>query len=90
MRMRPAGYFPRFQASIETIRSSLEHKIHRGGWLDSVTRNRQQHWFRALRRKAAAFFGNAHHDLMWLFQNLLRKSRIPVSRSFESDLILEI
>lgn len=88
MRMRPAGYFPRFQAPVETIRSSLEHKIHQGFWLDGVTRNRQQHWFRALKRKAVAFFGNTHHDLMWLFQNLLRKGRIPVSRSFEFDLIL--
>lgn len=88
MRMRPAGYFPRFQASIETIRSSIDHKINNGCWLDGVTRNRQQHWFRTLKRKAVAFFGEAHHDLMWLFQMLLRKGRIPVSRSFESDLIL--
>ena len=36
MRMRPAGYFPRFQASIETIRSSLSHKILRKTYLIAI------------------------------------------------------
>jgi hypothetical protein len=88
IRMRPAGYFPRFQASIETIRSSIDHKVHNGCWVDGVTRNRQQHWFRALKRKAVAFFGNGPHDLISFFKKLFRKGNIPVSRSFESDLIL--
>jgi hypothetical protein len=82
LRLRPEGYFSRFQASIDTIRSSLSQRIRYSRWPPSLCRSRQRHWLRALRRKAVAYLGNRwSHSLIAAFDALLSQGTIPVSRS---------
>jgi hypothetical protein len=44
IRLRPKGYFKRFQASVETIRSSIVSKSTQNRWLPGVNHTRQCHW----------------------------------------------
>ena len=82
IRLRPEGYFSRFQASIATIRFSLSHRLRRGRWPPHLSRSRQGHWLRALRRKAAAYLDQRwRQGLMVAFERLLCRGTIPVSRS---------
>ena len=57
LRLRPSGYFKRFQATIETIRSSIAFRLQNGRWPQGLLRARQGHWLRSLRRKTLAYFG---------------------------------
>ncbi len=50
IRLRPKGYLKRFQAPIETIRSSIRSKSTSNRWLPGISRTRQCHWFRALQK----------------------------------------
>jgi len=82
IRVRPEGYFSRFQASIATIRFSLSHRLRRGRWPPHLSRSRQGHWLRALRRKSAAYLGQRwSQGLMVAFNWLFSRGIIPVSRS---------
>ena len=81
IRLRPKGYFKRFQASIETIRSSITSKSIMNRWLPGISRSRQCHWFRALNKRL-----NAYLTGVWVggvlagFDRLLQLGQIPVSR----------
>ena len=55
MRLRPKGYFKRFQAPIEIIRSSIVCKSTINRWLPSISRTRQGHWFRGLKKRIKAY-----------------------------------
>ncbi|CAO0824693.1 hypothetical protein DFAR_830003 [Desulfarculales bacterium] len=44
IRLRPRGYWSRFQAPVETIRQSLFNKLARGRWDPGLPRSRQRHW----------------------------------------------
>lgn len=79
MRVRPHGYLSRFQASIDTIRVSLSHRLRYGRWPPGLSRSRQGHWLRSLRRKTLAYLGQAH--LLEAFDRLLSRRINPVSRS---------
>jgi len=80
--MRPKGYLSRFQASIETIQSSIISKQSKGRWLKAISRTRQLHWLKALRRRMAAFFGNVcPYDFIGAFYYFLNSGINPVSRS---------
>ena len=82
IRMRPAGYFSRFQASIPTIRSSIKNKLCRFKWLGNISRTRQRHWYNALKRRVKAWFGDsAQKDMMAAFDFIVLKGLTPVSRS---------
>lgn len=80
IRMRPQGYFRRFQAAIHTIRSCLRKRLSGGKWDNALSLSRQRHWLCALKRKTAAFFG-LHMDLPAAFDKLMRLGVIPVSRA---------
>jgi hypothetical protein len=81
IRMRPQEYFARFQAPIETIRQALSERLLRGRWPPGLSRPRLRHWLNALRRKAAAYFGQgAKGGLLVTFDTLRLKGIIPVSR----------
>ena len=83
-RMRPEGYFYRFQASKETIRSSIISKITKGRWLKAVCRTRQWHWFKGLIRRVKAFLGDTWQgSLVEAFDDFVYKKINPVSRSFK-------
>ena len=79
IRMKPKGYFNRFHASIDTIRSCLYHRLSHGKWEPNITKSRQRHWLLALKRKSMAFFGLCH-DLLGAFDRLINMGKIPVSR----------
>jgi hypothetical protein len=81
VRLRPRGYFPRFQAPIETIRFSLSHRLSRGRWPPGLSPSRQRHWLKALRRTTIAYLGETWRlGLVGAFDCLLLKGTIPVSR----------
>ncbi|MBW2219535.1 MAG: hypothetical protein JRF40_08615 [Deltaproteobacteria bacterium] len=84
--MRPAGYLPRFQASIETIRSSIISKVTKQKWLSVLDRTRQQHWFRGLVRRAKAFLENTwKHSMVKAFDHFISNKMNPVTRSFKPE-----
>jgi hypothetical protein len=82
IRLRPRGYFKRFQASVATIRSSVIFKAFENRWIGGVGRTRQRHWFNALRRKIKAHLTDAwSQGLVAGFDHLLQMGQIPVSRA---------
>lgn len=80
IKLRPEGYFKQFQASIDTIRSSLDSILSTDKAIKDITRQRRRHWFVALKRKAAAAFG-LNADLKQAFEKLIADGIIPVSRA---------
>ena len=82
MRMRPEGYFSRFQTSVAEIRSRLSQRIRSGRWPPGLSHRRQGHWMRALKRRVFAYFGVSWMErLMEGFEWLWGRGQIPVSRS---------
>lgn len=82
IRMKPTGYFNRFRASIDTIRSCLCHRILNGRWPGGISKSRQRHWLAALKRKTMAYFG-FDQSLMAAFERLRQMGQIPVSRGLK-------
>jgi hypothetical protein len=80
IRMKPKGYFRRFQATINTIRCCVNQRLLSGKWHFAISKSRQRHWLLALKRKAMAIFG-VGKDLLPAFDRLMEMGRIPVSRS---------
>jgi len=57
LRLRPQGYWSRFQASIATIRESLARRLIEGRWLPWLPRSRQRHWLKGLWRQIRLHMG---------------------------------
>lgn len=82
LRCKPEGYFNRFQASIQDIRASICHRLKTYCCRGGISRTREGHWFKALKRKAKAYLGDAiGDDLLEAFDRLCRMGKVPVSRS---------
>ena len=82
IRLRPGGFFARFQVSIQTMRSRLSHRLKTGRWPPGLSRSRQGHWLRGLRRKIKAYLGNGWDQaLISAFDHFLHEGKIPVSRA---------
>ena len=82
IKLKPAGYLKRFQAPVDTIRASIHCRVKKGCWLPSVSRSRQNHWFKALRRKVKAYLGDRwDRRLLRAFDLLLAQGHNPVSRA---------
>lgn len=82
IRLRPEGYFKRFQAPVETIRSSITLKSTRNRWFPGISRSRQRHWFTALCKRIKAYLTDTWgHGAVAGFEYLLQLGQIPVSRS---------
>jgi hypothetical protein len=82
IRLRPKGYFKRFQACIETIRSSIVCKSSMNRWLPGISRTRQCHWFRALKTRIKAYLTETWVEgVVAGFDYLLQLGQTPVSRS---------
>jgi len=81
LRLRPSGYFKRFQSPIGTIRCSIVQKTTAGCWLSGLSRSRQNHWFRSVCKRIKAYLTDTW-DLgaVAAFDYLLIKGHIPVSR----------
>ncbi len=81
VRLRPAGYFKRFQSSIATIRYSIEQKTMAGNWLPGLSRTRQCHCFRSLCRRIKAYLSDTwYQGVVIAFDYFTDKGQIPVSR----------
>ena len=81
VRFRPNGYFKRFQASIETIRSSIACKAATNRWIAGVERTRQCHWFRYLCQRIKVYLTDTwRYGIVAGFDYLLQLGQIPVSR----------
>lgn len=82
IRLRPKGYFGRFQASIASIRSSIVSKAVGNKWIGGISRTRQRHWFRSLCRKVKAHLTDAWgQGVAAGFDRLCQMGQIPVSRA---------
>jgi hypothetical protein len=82
IRLRPRGFFSRFQAPVATIRRSIANRLHEDKWLPGISRTRQAHWFRALGRRVAARFGSfSKMGLVAAFDRFVAEGVTPVSRS---------
>ncbi len=82
VRARPHGYFDRFQAPIEGIRSSIACRLKTGRWPPGSSRSRQGHWLRSLRRNIRAHLKDTWvAGLLAGFDLLIEDGVIPVSRS---------
>ena len=82
LRLRPQGYWPRFQASIQAIRDSLFHRLTFHCWPPFLARQRGGHWLRSLIRQARWYLGVGWRGgLLRAFEKLCRQGVIPVSRS---------
>ena len=82
IKLKPAGYLKRFQAPIDTIRSSIQCRLKKGCWLAAYSRSRQKHWFNALVRKVKAYFGDRwDRHLLTAFDLLIAGGQNPVSRA---------
>lgn len=80
MRLRPQGYFKRFQASIACIHASLSQRIGCGSYQPGISRSRQRHWIRALQRQVAAYLGEGFRErLLEGFSTLLQRGHVPVA-----------
>jgi hypothetical protein len=81
IRLRPKGYFKRFQASIGTIRSSIACKAATNRWIAGVERTRQSHWFRFLCKRIKIYLTDTWREgIVVGFDYLLQLGQIPVSR----------
>ena len=82
IRLRPEGYFKRFQASIESIRSSVVSKVTRDKWIGGIGRSRQCHWFRSLKRRIALHLIFVRDQgIIAGFDYFCMMGQIPVSRA---------
>jgi hypothetical protein len=80
MRLRPKGYFKRFQASIQRIYACLRQRLVEGRYEAGISRSRQRHWMRALQRQVAAYLGEGFRDRMLEgFSALLERGGVPVA-----------
>jgi hypothetical protein len=85
MRLRPAGYFARFQASRRRIFASISQRLIRGRYLPELSRSRQRHWVRALQRQVRALLGEGYRErLLEGFEALVQQGRVPVAARIES------
>ena len=58
IRLKPQGYFKRFQSSVDTIRSVIHNLVEKKLSFSGVSRTRKAHWLKAFKRKAGAYFGD--------------------------------
>ena len=81
-RNRPTGYFPRFQISINSIRSYITFRIKTGRYNINLSRFRQKRWIKVLKQKTLAYLGIGWiKTLISAFNKLIQMQITPVSMS---------
>lgn len=86
IRLRPRGYWSRFQASVETIRQSLSRRLGQGRWDPGLPRSRQRHWLKGLLRQVGLHLGPGWSgDLLWALDWLSGRGLAAASRSAQSE-----
>ena len=82
IRIRPKGYFPRFQSPIKTILRSISLKETKNKWMEGISRSRQLHWINAVRRRVYAVYGHVYpHSLAWALREFAAIGISGVSRA---------
>ena len=88
-RLRPGGYWSRFQASIGTIREHLSHRLFHQRWKPDLPRSRQRHWLKGLKKQIRFHLGPGWSlrpgDLLEAFDKLTARGIIPVSRAIQCE-----
>ena len=81
--LRPDTHFSRFQASKDTIRSSIEERVKSGRWPPSdLSLSRQRHWMQNLKRKMKAIlFDTWNQSILAAYDHLISIGHTPVSSS---------
>jgi len=82
--IRPADYWPRHHALIQTITRGLSYRIAHGFWDKALglTRQRQGHWLRALKDNIKMWLGMSFsRGMMAGFYELVRLAMVPVMRT---------
>jgi hypothetical protein len=83
IRLRPRGYWPRFQVSISVILHSLSHRLRFHHWPSFLSRQRGGHWLRSLMRKIRWYWGLSWRgDPLRALEELSGQGVVPVSRAF--------
>jgi len=81
-KLKPLGYFNKFQADVRTIFLSILNRVYRGRYLLRISWNRQHFWFTALKRNINAYLSNAwNKGIIAGFRELVRMNKIPVTSS---------
>ena len=82
IKLRPRGYFRRFQATIEEIRFHIAVRLKDGKWPPGACSSaRCRHWLRALKRQTMAHLGiEGMTHLPEAFDRLIEMGNVPVSR----------
>ncbi len=81
-KLKPYGYFNRFQADIRLIFSSIRSRIYKGRYLQELSWSRQHFWFSALKRNITAYLSNTWNKGMIAgFIELIRMGKTPVTCS---------
>jgi hypothetical protein len=94
LRLRPAGYFSRVQASVETIRQSLAYRFYHHLWPPGSSRQRQGYWFELEvvdRDSSVKVDGSVHSNAEGIFDRLIRGFDLKGSEegTFFSESLLE-
>jgi hypothetical protein len=80
MRLRPAGYFARFQASRRRIFACISRRLVEGRYLCGISRSRQRHWVVGLQRQVRAMLGEGFRNrLLEGFEVLVQRGWVPVA-----------
>ncbi len=80
MKLKPVGYFRKFQTSIAEIHKSVTYRIKNGKYKKEIPRSRQHWWYRNLRKKVLSYLGlDWKNRLTAGFSRLILIGMIPVS-----------
>ena len=82
--IRPFGYWSRHKAPVRIIFQRICHRIKQGVWdkSDGLTRQRQGHWLRALKKNIRTYLGMSFEgSILEGFYELINTGRIPIQRT---------
>ena len=81
-KLKPMGYFNRFQADTKLIFSSILNRIYKDCYLPGLSWNRQHLWFTALKRNISAYLSNSwNKGISAGLIELIRMGKNPVTSS---------
>ncbi|CAO0823518.1 hypothetical protein DFAR_3740016 [Desulfarculales bacterium] len=81
IRLRPRGYWSRFQILVGTIRQGLSNKLAWDRWDPGLPHSRQHHWLKGLLRQVNLYLGSSWSgDLLGAFDWLSRWGLAAVNR----------
>ena len=79
--MRPKGYFKGFQAGCAVIVRSLKSKLAPGRWLNQISRQRQQYWWKGFKKQVVRLKGFMTESLEEELKQLMRRGIVIASHS---------